>query len=250
MILASASTVSRLALDIGAGIISCGGEVSRAEDSAKRIALALGMKECEVFALNSFILLTSVSSSGETSAISRNLGAPSTDLTKLEILNSVSRGLCSGRLTAEDAVSKLAELSKGRFSPHRMHPASMAVCAVFTLFFGGGYAEAIVAALAANATVLIKRLAKNRFGNAVIFTFVCSLTCGACGACMVYLGLAEDYSTVAMGDIMLLIPGMTLICAGRDLIAGDLITGILELTETMLTAAALTLGFALPELIL
>lgn len=249
MTLTSANTVSRLALDIGAEILLCGGEVSRAEESAKRIALMLGMKECEVFAVPSFMLLTCESPEGETLAMSRSLGAISTDLTRLEGLNALSREICAGRLTEEQASSRLSVLNKKEEPPpYLLYMASMAVCAVFTLFFGGGCAEASVAALAANVTVLMKRMAKNRFGNAVIFTFVCSLLCGSLGAAMVALGLASSYSPIAMGDIMLLIPGITLICAGRDIIVGDLITGILELTETALTAAALTLGFALPEL--
>ena len=49
------------------------------------------------------------------------------------------------------------------------------------------------------------------------------------------------------GDIMLLVPGVSLVCAGRDLISGELLTGVLELIEALLIAVALAAGFALPE---
>lgn len=46
------------------------------------------------------------------------------------------------------------------------------------------------------------------------------------------------------GTIMLLIPGMSVGNAMKDLMSGDLIAGILEITEAFVTAFAIVLGFA------
>ena len=46
------------------------------------------------------------------------------------------------------------------------------------------------------------------------------------------------------GTIMLLIPGMSVGNAMKDMMSGDLIAGILEITEALVTALAIVLGFA------
>ena len=243
-------SASRIALKIGSGIIECGGEVSRAEDSAKRAALAMGMTACEVFALNSFFLITVCDGSGKSITVSRRIKVRSTDLGKLEYINELSRELCDGSLEAIKAELMLDKYTPVIASTVWSYAVSMAVCAVFTLFFGGGAREAIVAAIGASVTVWLKRTAKNGFGNPVIFTFICSFASGICGVLLVLAGVAENYAVIAKGDIMLLVPGLSLVCAGRDIIGGDLLTGLLSFIETALIAMALAAGFALPEILL
>ncbi len=47
-----------------------------------------------------------------------------------------------------------------------------------------------------------------------------------------------------IGTIMLLIPGMSIGAAMKDLMSGNLIAGILQLTEAVIIALAIALGFA------
>lgn len=241
---------AELAIRLGVGIIRCGGEVSRAEDSAERVAVALGMESCTVFAIPSFILLTVEDGKGNVVTLSKNITAHETELTRLEGLNHISRELCAGRVNIAEANERIDKLYGEGHNVLMLYLASMAVCAVFTLYFGGGLREAAVSALAASVTVFTKSRAKMWLGNTLISTFVCSLLCGFFGAVSVRLGAAESYDLIAMGDIMLLIPGVKFICAGRDIIAGDALTGILEAIETVLLAVSLTLGFIIPKLLL
>ena len=46
-----------------------------------------------------------------------------------------------------------------------------------------------------------------------------------------------------IGDIMLLIPGLTVTSAMRDMIVGDTISGLLRLIESIWWAGALACGF-------
>ena len=245
-----AKEVARLALDIGCGIIECGGEVSRAEDSAVRVALAFGMKRCDVFALNSFFLLTVENGSGVSVTLSKRVKTGNTDFSRLEELNSASRAVCEGRLSREKAEKVALNTDKSGMSTLLNYLVSMAVCAVFSLYFGGGYKEAVASAIAASVTVFMKNKAKAIFGNAVVFTFVCSFLSGFCGALFVVIGFAGSYDLIAQGDIMLLIPGLSLISAARDAINGDMLTGLLRFIETILIALALTAGFVLPKFLL
>ena len=54
-------------------------------------------------------------------------------------------------------------------------------------------------------------------------------------------GFAAD--KIMIGDIMLLIPGLTVTNAMRDMIVGDTISGLLRLIESIWWAGALACGF-------
>ena len=51
------------------------------------------------------------------------------------------------------------------------------------------------------------------------------------------------------GTIMLLIPGMSIGNAMKDMMSGDIIAGILQLADAVVTAFAIALGFAAALLI-
>lgn len=245
--MADIKRVIGIAIGVGEEIIRAGGEVSRAEDSVSRISKAFGMKRCDVFALNTYIAVSIENIDGDSAVLSRRIKTRGTDLKRLEQINELSRELCDGRANMETAEKILYSANGEKNSVFRCYAISMAVCGVFTLYFGGGIEEACVAALASTITVFLKRKVKNGFGNAVIFTFICSFACGSAGALLIAWGLAQDYGVVAKGDIMLLVPGVSLVCAGRDIISGELLTGLLELIEVLLIAMALAAGFVLPE---
>ena len=54
-------------------------------------------------------------------------------------------------------------------------------------------------------------------------------------------GIAPDM--VMIGDIMLLIPGVAMTNATRDMFSGDTVSGIMRFVESLLWAIALALGF-------
>ena len=243
----SLSEIAEISLSLGCGLLAGGGEVSRAEDSARRVALALGAQECEAMAMSNFLLLTVIGCNGESVTVSRRARHIHTDFTVVERLNALSRRICEHTVDISAARSALSLIREQEKSALYGYLLSMMVSATFAFFFGGGWREALVSALCANSIEYMKRRVKDAFGNAVVFTFVSAFLCGFAAALMVNAGLAENYDAIVMGDIMLLIPGVSLVCSTRDLIHGDLLSGVLRLVETVLLAASLTAGFVLPS---
>ena len=54
---------------------------------------------------------------------------------------------------------------------------------------------------------------------------------------------------IMIGTIMLLIPGMSIGSAMKDMMSGNPIAGILQLTEAVIVAFAIVLGFAVAIII-
>ena len=58
-------------------------------------------------------------------------------------------------------------------------------------------------------------------------------------------GLGTHQDKIMIGGIMLLIPGIAMTNSVRDMLTGDIVTGMLRLTNSLLQAAAIASGFAL-----
>lgn len=241
---------AELGIQIGAGLIESGGEVARAEESALRISRAMGMKRCDVFAIISYISVSVENYNGEVCTRSRRIRSGRTDFSKLERINDVSRKICREKLDYETAISEFNIAKRNtEVSLLREHVEAMLVGASFALYFGGGIREALVSALCANIIQFMKKNIKSQFGNPLVFTCITSFMSGIAGYWAVRFGLAGDYNYIAIGNIMLLVPGLSLIGAARDIITGDLLCGILRFVETLLIALAIAIGFSLPVLI-
>ena len=63
------------------------------------------------------------------------------------------------------------------------------------------------------------------------------------------IGFGDRVAMVMIGDIMTIIPGMMLINSARELLGGDFMSGLLRLAESIVLAAVIACGFALPILV-
>ena len=53
---------------------------------------------------------------------------------------------------------------------------------------------------------------------------------------------------IMIGDVMLVIPGLMLINSVREMLCGDLMSGMLRLLESLILSLAIACGFAVPIL--
>ena len=113
----------------------------------------------------------------------------------------------------------------------------------FALFFGGTPLDAAVSAAFAVLLCLAIRYARPLTPNTIIFNFVNSFLCGLgiLIVAQIFGNISPDM--VMIGDIMLLIPGLAMTNATRDMLSGDTISGIMRFVESLLWAVALALGF-------
>ena len=56
------------------------------------------------------------------------------------------------------------------------------------------------------------------------------------------IGVGENVDAITIGTLMVLVPGMALTNAMREIMAGDIISGVNRTAEAILTATAISLG--------
>ena len=242
--------VSR-ALDIGERMLLCGGEVSRVEDTVSRILKSYGAQRVEVFTILSFISLTAVFD-GET-VLTENrrvsIVAYSNDFTRIEQLNALSREVCATMPGLPVLEEKLAAIDlpprKKQFRELYALLGYILSGTGFALFFGGSWRDALGAGLCCLAVWFLNWFLKRAALQRLFHAFFVSFIAGALCYLMILLGLGEHPGQVMMAVIMVLIPGIAITNAMREMLISDTISGILRLVESLLIATAVAFGFAL-----
>ncbi|MBO5733791.1 MAG: threonine/serine exporter family protein [Clostridia bacterium] len=227
---------------IGYRILRFGGEANRAEDTVTRIGRAYGMNEVHVFAIATSILIT-VEKDGESMTQTRRISKVSTDLDKLDKINSLSRKICSTETDFDTIMNHIREIDQ---SPK--YPSSLGIWAYaliggsFSVFFGGGVCEFMVGFIVGALIRFVKKGAEflqsppfvtNAAGAAATVSLIKICT---------FFFPSLNISATTIGVLMILVPGVLLTNCIRDFVATDYTAGTAKIMETFLVAAAIALG--------
>ena len=233
-------------LILGEILLQNGAEINRVEETISRMGMSYGATEMHVFVITNSIVVTMQLPDGRILTQTRRITqAPSTDFIRLEACNALSRRCCQQPLPVDELTQEVERLLHFTGRRARVYLGSMAVTGTFTLFFGGGPADILVAMVFAVVTCLLQDYLMPICMNLVIFNLICSLLIGlgTCVCALIWPSLQFD--KIMIGYIMLLIPGMAITNAVRDVLVGNTISGALRLTECLLWAGALACGFML-----
>lgn len=230
-------------------ILESGAETHRVEDTMNRIAAAYGRKESHSFSMPTAIIfsLGGEQSSSKLIRISRR----STDLSKVALVNSISRAITNKELTLDEAYKQLKELDCKNVS----YPiwvqilAALLTSGCFTIMFDGQWHDFIWACLAGGlgfaCLLWVDRILEVRF----CAEFFASFLIGAVAFFMVQFGLGREIDKIVIGAVMPLVPGLLITNAARDLITGHLVSAQTKLVEAGLTSLAIGAGIAVAMVI-
>jgi len=233
----------RVVADAAEWMIENGAEVARVQDASAELALALGMRETECFALPTGLILTLTDGAGFTSTVVRRIGRRSLHLERLTRIEAVVREASREGWGLGEVWLRLKEAAGTAGYPAWVAvPASGLAAGSFTLFFGGGVWEG-VAAFVVGALWAAARWVLDRPQVPPVFTTTLGSFLVVAGSLVearwVPHLLAEP---IATGALMLLVPGLALVNALRDLVAGELVSSQARMAEVLLTGAAVAVG--------
>ena len=220
--------VLSLALDLGKSMIKCGAEMNRVEETIIRIGYAYGMKSTEVFSVVSMITATVADEGGRTHTETRRIYSYSINFDKLEQLNSLSRKICTEKPDTEKAREELEKIMvpSRLFNPVVLFGYILA-SAGFAVFFGGTVMDALATMPISVMIYLLNSFIKVTGASRLFFTALTSALAGTLAILFVHLGFGNNVDMIMIGNIMLLIPGLMMTNSVREMLCGDLMSGIL-----------------------
>lgn len=237
-------------LDIAEEMLVCGAEVERVEDSIERMCAAYGCDRTNAFIITSNIQVTFEAPDGSIITQIRRIVRSGVNFDRLDYLNDLSRYICANKPELDELNQKYEEVMARKELPLWIKYAGAVMAASgFAVFFGGNLVDGAYAALLGVIITFINRKLSPYEKNAMALTFVTSLCAGFAAVLPEMMGAGIHTDKVMIGGIMLLIPGIALTNSIRDMLTGDLGTGLLRLANSLLLAAAIACGFAIPLLL-
>jgi uncharacterized membrane protein YjjP (DUF1212 family) len=233
----------RVVADAAVWMIENGAEIARVQEAAGELARAMGMMETECFALPTGVILTVIDGAGFTTTVVRRIHRRVLHLERLSLIEKGIRQARSEGWSLGEVWLRLREAAAAPGYPAWVvWLASGLAAGGFALFFDGNLWEG-GAAFVLGALWAAVRWVLDRPSIPPVFTTTL-------GAFLVVAGsLVESRlwpflrpEPIAIGALMLLVPGLALVNALRDLVAGELVSSQSRFAEVMLTGAAVAVG--------
>lgn len=163
------------------------------------------------------------------------------DLTRVAQVNEVSRQFVAGRLSLQEAYQELSRIDRApNILPVWLQCLAAAVLSVVLMVvFTGDVEDTPVGFLIGGGCYWIYLFLISRFKIRYLGEFCTSLVIGLLALAAWRLHLINNVNDVIIGAIMSLVPGIPLTNAARDLVSGNLISGVTRALEAILVAAAI-----------
>lgn len=237
-----------IALDVGERMLKCGAEVSKVEQAISIICESYGVKYKEVFAMNSLIVAT-LRDDNDSVTESRRINHREIDLQQLEKLNDLSRKICKDNVSRKKVLSKINECKKKK-NGKIIAIGQIFAASSFTLFFGGNISDSIVSAFIALIIYFLNKYSNKNKINGLIINFLNSFIIGIIAIVLTKIGIGNNFDKIIIGNIMLLIPGLSMFISINDIFKGDILSGLGRFTEGIFLALTIAAGVGLSLLML
>lgn len=234
-----------IAIGAGSIVLENGGETYRTEETVNQIAKALGAKTVSSFVTPTVIQFSYTDENNHYHSAIRRITKRGTNLKKIAQVNELSRRISrrqklSNPRQIENLLNKINKTTS--YSNFIMIFMAALSSFFFALMFGGSIIEGF-AAFFVGLFLRIFLIFIEKYNLGVFFN---SLSAGAITSVftdlLFILGFISQTEIVLISVLMQVVPGLAIVNAIRDIIAGDLVAGNARIVEAFMIAAALSVG--------
>lgn len=236
-----------IAAQAGVIMLENGAETYRVEDTINRIISLSGLKDSSSIVIATAIVVSLAGPNMDAITVVKRVSSRGTDLNKICQINDMSRQLCKGIITLEEAEEKIRQTRKGElYGPFSYHISIVGITIIFTLLSGGWATDALCAAFIG----LILSFVLESSRHMRINSFFQNLASAATVALLTtvlssILPFPVHSSYIIIGCIMPLVPGVYFTNGIRDILYGDYTAAIARITEAVVIATAIAVGVGL-----
>lgn len=235
------------ALLAGKIMLQSGAETYRVEDTICRILHTSGLETAETFATVTGLFVTLADPSIDAITKITRVSEKQTNLSQVYEVNDVSRRLCCGVISVEEAYQELLLIKDKKEYPNSMvYVGIIMTSSFFTLLLGGGILASALAAINGLWIVACRHIAGrvklNNFITDMLSSFIIAV------ATMLYAHVLDNsviVEIIIVGSIMPLVPGVAITNAIRDTLQGDYLSGGSRAIEAFVIAACVAVGIGI-----
>ncbi|WP_010632321.1 threonine/serine exporter family protein [Sporolactobacillus vineae] len=224
-------------------LLENGAETYRVEDTMNRLARSFSVYEAQSFVTPTGIIFA-IEGCDVTQVV--RITHRGTNLRKVTEVNSLSRLAAGGKTDLESTHEQLKRIDRSTrgYKEWLQILAAAIASSCFLLMFLGKWNDLLPAFIAGGAgqagVIYFHRLTRVKFFS----EFMSSILIGLIAWASVKAGIGMEINKIIIGAVMPLVPGVPITNAVRDVMAGDLVSGLSKSAEAGLTAFAIGTGVA------
>ena len=234
-----------LALYAGEIMMRSGAEIYRVEDTVVRICKTCGIDYVECFATTTgiFLSIDSGDKDSDMHTFIKRIKASEINLSSISAVNAFSRGFASKGISVESGFEQLQKINaEPRYHWLLRLVGAVLIGAFICPFFKGTVSDMLVAGAVSGATYMIScGMTRLEFPEFIRILISCVAAAGMVLAA-VTIGLSDSISPVVIAATTIFLPGVAITNAARDLLSGDMLSGVARLAEAGITAVAIAVG--------
>jgi len=235
-----------LSLWAGQLLLQNGAESARVEETVHRLGTALGAHWMDILVSPNAILVTTISGEEFRTKIRRviAMGVNMQIVTEIRTLvHQVERGQ-TDRAGTREILTRLSHI-KPQYSRWTIVVMIGLGCAAFSRLFGGDWPVFIITFFAAGIAQFVRQELQRRYFNSLIVVVVTSFVASLIAGTASLYKLSPHPQNALIASVILLVPGIHLVNAMRDLIAGHLVTGIVRGVVGGMVSLGIALGLVM-----
>jgi len=234
------------AANLGCKMLTVGANLERVNDTMYRICCSYQLNSISIFSLSSLITISAKSESNQTGTRQISVPYVSNHLEKLNRFNQLSRKVCAERPAPKKLAEMLAEAENIKKTPIPLvvlgHLFSMtSLCAIY----GGSLLDIVAVDINPVFFYFLGEFFDRRNINRIVVNSLCAWAAGSLALLFVRLGLGDNYFIIIVTNSMMMMPGISLMNAIRNILCGNEMNGILEFLKVVLESVAIVLGLVL-----
>lgn len=235
--------VLRLATFVGELMLSSGAETCRIEDTVKRICASRGFNHVNVFVAPATIIVSDDRFDGYT--FMKVIKQRGINLNKVDMLNNFSRKFVANKdISVEEAIEEIKAIGNAsQYSSLAVNLATAIGSSSFAVLAGGDDPLTFVLTLITSILAMMvydKVLAISKIP--IFAILVSSIMIAISGVFLTEINILKTPKMLIVGSIMPLLPGVPFIKAVRDLISGELMSGLGRFFDAGIIATAIASG--------
>lgn len=238
-------TLLDMASSLGYHLAMCGAETFRVEEAVLRTLHAYG-QNAECFSIPNLLIVTLNIPGGEPMTRIRRIGYHGNDMDGVEQYSNLSRRICMETPEPKVALQWVSDTA-GRVKKYGICASLLGNflgASGFCLFFGGSLPDTLLSGLLGILIGLVNRFTSQLHANPFFSTVAASYLMSLVAYLLNDIGICEAPNTVIIGALMILVPGLLITNAMRDVIFGDTNSGINRIVQVLLIAVAIAMGTA------
>jgi len=232
-----------LSVSMGEELLKNGAEIYRVQETVEHVMQAYGAEDYNVFVLTNGIFATVNENREDAGSMVRNVPIGTVNLEKIAAINQLSREICQGTCSVREANERLEQCRKSSVLPKRiLIPACGVGSAGFCYLLGGKPFDSLFSFFLGMLLQWFLLAAEERHVSKFLTDILGSAMVTIGGLVLYVIGLGIQFDRVIIGGIILLMPGVALVTAIRDLFNGDYLSGSIRLMDALLTGACIAIG--------